>query len=218
MTSLKALTEDEEDDKLLQDYSTYQFLKAIKATWKTPDWENFFIFQYNSLTYNWDMHGVISFDNDPHPLMTEEFSRKNILHIRSIGISNEMRGCGYLQYVCSHIITLAEEFGIFIHAHAQPFKYDIPLFHKHSEAEKWIDELEAGKHATTYGLNWKQEKKNCKSLYKKYLEYGFCPYDYHGFRFGSNARGRFRKSCGFGYLSNQADPRLKKQLENHLLC
>ena len=218
MTNLKALTEDEEDDKLLQDYNTYQFMKDVKQTWKTPDWEHFFIFQYNGLTYNWDMHGVVTLDNEPHPLFTEEFSRKNILHISTIGISNEMRGCGYLRYVCSHLIELAEEHGIFLHAHAQPFRYDIPLFHKHSEAEQWIDELEKGQHVGSYKLNWRSERKNCKSLFRKYLEYGFCKYDYHGYRFGSNARGRFRKSCGFGYLSSKADPRLQEQLKIHLQC
>lgn len=218
MTNLKALTEDQEDDKLLQSYASYQFLKAIKDTWKTPDWQNFFIFQYNSLTRNHDMHGVITFDNRPDPQLPEELSRKNIIHITQIGISNEMRGCGYLEYVCSRIINLAEEYGIFVHAHAQPFKYDVPLFHTHEEACQWIDELEEGKHTDSYKQNWRTERKSCRSLYRKYLEYGFCKYDYNGYRFGSNARGRFRRSCGFGYLSSKADPRIKEHIQHQLHC
>ena len=94
----------------------------------------------------------------------------------------------------------------------------MPLFHTHEEACKWIDELEQGMHIDSYKQNWKTERKSCRSLYRKYLEYGFCKYDYNGYRFGSNARGRFRRSCGFGYLSSKADPKIKEHIQHQLHC
>jgi len=204
---------DEEDlaRKRFDGYPTGKFLKLMQSEWKTPDYTSFFIWRDDPIDeYGGFVVGCVDIDCIRNTYLPDALNREYLIHISSIGITNDFRGCGFLAYVCSRIIDWADEAGVFVYGHARGFEYPIPLMHDAEEASSW---LENRHQVSPHILGMKKDFAQSRKLHQKYVEYGFKRFDGAGVRFENR---KWKKLC-FGHFGESCDnERVRDFAQRHL--
>ena len=190
----------------------YKFLEYLGVVCPTPNWQDFFWYYEDRLAGNSRVVWVINIDFMHNQQLGLKWSHDNTVHIRSLGVANDERGVGFLSCLCSLLIRVAEESGVFLYGTARPFRYDIPRIETTDQALAFIEKRDN---------DWWSEKENkdykkkAASLRDAYLKNGFCRYDSSGFSCGN----KFWKTNSFGYLSSNLDiSGVEDYFANHLSC
>ena len=133
------------------------------------------------------------------------------MYIKSVSVRPDLRGLGIFNSLMGLLIHAAEEAGIFLFGYARYFNHEFPVIKTEEEWRDWTYGGEISSHLSSL----KEDKKQAKKLYRKYLDMGFCNYSMKGIDMGN----RQWKQTAFGYGSTKIeDATLKKHLEHHLKC
>jgi hypothetical protein len=186
------------DSNGIEDCPRIRFLESLRKTWKTPNYEDFFFFMDGGLGEDGYVAAVITLDVLHNHCLGLGYSLRNTIHIRSIGVANHMRGVGFLSAICSVLVAVAEETGVFIYGTAKPFRYDVPEIRT---AEEGLAFLERRNSEWESLKTDKKGKAEAVLLLKKYVSYGFQLYDSAGLPFHD----RFWKKNSFGFASSVLD-------------
>lgn len=191
-----------------------RFLNTMARTFQTPDHRYFFYTnQGDRLVEEPEVLAVLYCDWAVNRHFGENWSRLNAVHIRSIGVQNEMRGMGIFNSICSLLISFAEETGCFLHFTAKPFAYDIGKLRNTEDCYEFIqneykqsDTMRRSKETDQRGLELK----------KAYLRNGFCDFTHAGY---GSSDPYWTKRCSLGYLGRE--PQGEKEtayFARHLRC
>jgi len=136
---------------------------------------------------------------------------REALEIEWLCICDTFRGTGHLAVVCQRIIDAAEETGIFVYGYARNFQINMPELDNKTDIGKWISE---GSN-TRIENSLKKNRQRSKTLYQKYLEYGFCSFDGTGMDIGD----RWFKKLAFGYKSTKLKSGIVSDfVDHHIKC
>lgn len=191
-----------------------KFLNTMARTFSTPDHCHFFYTnQGDRFVEEPEVLAVIYADWAVNRHFGENWSRLNAVHIRSIGVANEMRGIGIFNSICSLLIRFAEETGCFLHFTAKPFAYDIGKLKNTADCREFI----ANEYKQTDVMRRSKETdERAIELKKAYLRNGFCDFSHAGY---SCSDPFWKKKCSLGYLGRE--PEGEKEIAyfaKHLRC
>ena len=208
----KPIKKEKVDLSQVEDCPRYRFLEELRVLCPTPDYKNFFWFYDDILLNDSRVVGIFTIDWLHNHQLGLEFSFKNTVHIRSLGVANDDRGIGYFSCLCSILISIAQRTGVFIHGVANPFRYDIPRIENQEEALKFLEDRDNNWYSEKLAKDYKEKSMD---LQLQYVKNGFCSYDSSGYEF----RNKFFKKTSFGFLGEGSDLMGKEDYFNaHLSC
>lgn len=195
-----------------EESARYKFLESLSVVMPTPNHEDFFFVFDDVFKTEKKAVGVVTIDVMHNHQLGLEWSIYNAVHIRSLGVANDERGIGYFSCLCSLLIRVAEEAGVFLYGTALPFRYDIPTIVDKDGIEEFLKKRDSSWYSMKTDKKIKQQS---LELRKAYLRNGFCAYDSSGFA----GNDRFFKKTGFGYLSTKTNVNgLQGYFDRHLSC
>ena len=194
-----------------ESFPACRFLKLVNEEWKTPNFADFFVFRDDPISeVGGFIAGCVSLNRIGSTYLPDDIMAKYSVHISMIGIADEFRRCGFLGYVCSRMISWADEAGVFLYGHARAFEYPIPLMHTPEETMEWLSRRDS---FSPHQIGLKKEMVQSKNLHKKYIEYGFRRFDGAGLRFANR---QWKRTC-FGHMGeNLESNEMRSFLNLHL--
>lgn len=200
------------DASVYEDCARVKFCEALRVVMPTPNYEDYFFWHEDRMLDDDHCVGVISLDCMHNHQLGLDWSLKNTVHIRSLGVANDDRGIGYFNCLCSLLIRIAEENNVFLFGTAVNFRYEIPRIETPEQGLEFLEWRDKQWYSMKTDKTMKQ-----KSLVLKdaYLRNGFCSYDASGYAHGD----KFFKKTSFGYLSSGADlDGVGDYFDHHLKC
>lgn len=191
-----------------------KFLKALAKSWRTPDYCYFFMNDGGMGGVGASrVLGVVHLDVVENKYFGLKWSLLNSVHIRSVGVADSSRGLGCFSSICSMLIAVARDTGVFLDGVAKPFSYAIPELRN---SEECLSFLESEKRGWDTLKRSKETDKRAILLKQKYLELGFCSFDGAGY----SASDKFwKKKCSFGFLGREpVGEEEQHYFAKHLCC
>lgn len=190
---------------------TIVFRDYLHKVMPSPDGDHFCLLMDEFAAMEPFVAAIVNIDVLPNQELGNRWAFYNAVHIRSIGVCNEFRGCGFFGTICKYLQNAADQANVFIYGCARPFQYDIPILPNGAELNKFLDTYEG---LSTLKTD-KKKKQESLELLERYIQNGFCRYNCSGAHFFD----KFFKRNSFGYLGEGTDLEgVADYFNKHLSC